>query len=180
MSKEINTYCEFRALTQKIAEFKKKNYLTYQQMADAIGVDKSHVHRVVNMDTSPSLKFLLRVARYMKLPVFSLFIPTENIIAKDTAAHIQLAMEDRKIDLGKLEEETGIPPLRLMDITKGNTVPTPEEFATLADALELDENQWINTYEVKLNLLQNIISDLGLNEDQITNIMEYIDNISQK
>lgn len=180
MSKEINTYCEFRALTQKIAEFKKKNYLTYQQMADAIGVDKSHVHRVVNMDTSPSLKFLLRLARYMKLPVFSLFIPTENIIAEDTAANIQLAMEAQQLDLERLEEETGIPALRLMDITKGNSVPSPEEFTTLADILSLNENQWINSYEVKLNLLQNIISDLGLNEDQIANILEYIDNTSKK
>lgn len=180
MSTEINNYCEFRALTQKIAEFKKKNYLTYQQIADAIGVDKSHVHRVVNMDTSPSLKFLLRLARYMKLPVFSLFIPTENIIAEDTAANIQLAMENQRLDLQTLEEQTNISILRLMDIIKGNSVPTAEEFSSLADILQLAENQWINTYEVKLNLLQNIISDLGLNEEQITNILEYIDNSSKK
>lgn len=179
MSNEINNYCEFRALTQKIAEFKKKNYLTYQQIADAIGVDKSHVHRVVNMDTSPSLKFLLRLARYMKLPVFSLFIPTENIIAEDTAANIQLAMENQRLDLETLEEQTNISILRLMDIIKGNSVPTAEEFSSLADILQLAENQWINTYEVKLNLLQNIISDLGLNEEQITNILEYIDNSSK-
>lgn len=179
MSNEINNYCEFRALTQKIAEFKKKNYLTYQQIADAIGVDKSHVHRVVNMDTSPSLKFLLRLARYMKLPVFSLFIPTENIIAEDTAANIQLAMENQRLDLQTLEEQTNISILRLMDIIKGNSVPTAEEFSSLADILQLAENQWINTYEVKLNLLQNIISDLGLNEEQITNILEYIDNSSK-
>lgn len=180
MSNEINNYCEFRALTQKIAEFKKKNYLTYQQIADAIGVDKSHVHRVVNMDTSPSLKFLLRLARYMKLPVFSLFIPTENIIAEDTAANIQVAMENQRLDLQTLEEQTNISILRLMDIIKGNSVPTAEEFSSLADILQLAENQWINTYEVKLNLLQNIISDLGLNEEQITNILEYIDNSSKK
>ncbi len=172
-----DAYCEFKALTQKIADFKKKNHLTYQQIAESIGVDKSHVHRVVNMETSPSLKFLLRLSRYMKIPLFSLFIPSKDIVGQDIAEKIEEGLTQFNLTFEQLTEKVHIPTLRLMDITKGNTIPTPDEYQAIATVLDLDQNDWLNSTEVKINLIKTTLLDLGFNEDQLENVLEYIHNI---
>ncbi|MCK4257813.1 MAG: helix-turn-helix transcriptional regulator [Halanaerobiales bacterium] len=167
---------EFKVLAKKIQDFKKENKLTYEQIGNALGVDKSHVHRVINMETYPSLPFLIRLAEFMNLPLYILFIPTEKMIRQEFAEKMNKRIKELDWNYDEVEEKTSIPQLRLMDIVKGNSSPTNEELKTLATVLALKEG--INYLEMKLNLMKSLLTDLDLKDNQIENILQYIkDNL---
>ncbi|AZR74022.1 hypothetical protein BBF96_11830 [Anoxybacter fermentans] len=170
MSNEI--YQKFKVLTQKIAEFKEKNNLTYQKIGDATGVNKSHVYRIVNMDTFPSLKFVIRLTKYMKLPLFSLFIPSEEMNRQEFANKINKRLKELDWTHEEFSKITAIPLLRLMNIMQSNSSPSIEERKTIIKVLDLKEET--DYLEIKLNLLKTILSDLGLKDEQINNIMQYV------
>lgn len=70
---------EFKVLAEKITEFKKENDLTYEQLGNILGVDKSHLYRIIKVKTYPSLTFLERLANFMNLPPYRLFVPAEEL-----------------------------------------------------------------------------------------------------
>lgn len=70
---------EFKVLAEKITEFKKENNLTYEQLGSMLGVDKSHLYRIIKVKTYPSLNLLVRLANFMNLPPYRLFLPTEDL-----------------------------------------------------------------------------------------------------
>ncbi len=74
---------EFKVLAHKIADFKKENKLTLQEIANATDVNRSHIHRLINREHFPSLKFLFRLATFMDVPLYSLFIPTKEMNHQD-------------------------------------------------------------------------------------------------
>ncbi|MCK4259243.1 MAG: helix-turn-helix transcriptional regulator [Halanaerobiales bacterium] len=167
---------EFKVLAKKIKDFKKENKLTYEQIGNALGVDKSHVHRVINMETYPSLPFLIRLAEFMNLPLYALFVPPVEMIRQEFAEQVNKHIKELDWNHAELEEKTDISQLRLMDIVKGNSSPTNEELKTLATVLALKER--INYLEVKLNLMKSLLTDLDLKDNQIENILQYIkDNL---
>ncbi|MCK4261309.1 MAG: helix-turn-helix transcriptional regulator [Halanaerobiales bacterium] len=170
------SYFEFKVLAQKIKDFKKENKLTYEQISNALGVNRSHVHRVMNMETYPSLSFIIRLAEFMNLPLYILFVPPVEMIRQEFAEQVNKRIKELDWNHDELEENTGILQLRLMDIVKGNSSPTNEELKTLAAVLELKEGT--NYLEVKLNLMKSLLTDLDLKDNQIENILQYIkDNL---
>ncbi len=166
------SYFEFKVLAQKIKDFKNENKLTLDQIGKALEVDKSHVYRVINMETYPSLPFLIRLAEFMNLPLYSLFIPPVEMVRQQFTEKVSERIKELNWNYDELNERTGIPQLRLMDIVKGNSSPTNEEFKTLVTVLALKEG--INYQEVKLNLMKSLLSDLDLNESQQDNVLDYI------
>lgn len=163
---------ELKVLAEKIAEFREKNRLTYQEMGEATGVDKSHIYRIENMAVYPSLKFLIRLADYMNIPLFYLFLPSQKMSKKDYAEKIRSGLHNMNLTLAQLEEQSGIPVLRLMELEKGISSTTLDEWNTLQSLLKLDPES--DLVENKFQLLQNILSDLGLKEEQIDNLLKYV------
>lgn len=169
-------FFELKVLVQKILEFKDKNKLSYEKMGNSIGIDKAHLNRIVKMTTHPSFSFLVRLANFMKLPLYSLFIPSEEMSRRELAEKINKRMQDLKWTLKVFVEKTNIPLLRLKDILQGDLSLTTEEKQTLTTILGLEEE--VNYNEIKLNHLKNLLHDLGLKDNQIDNVMNYVtDNI---
>lgn len=163
---------ELKILAEKIAEFREKHRLTYQEMGEATGVDKSHIHRIENMAVYPSLKFLIRLSEYMTVPLFYLFLPTEKMNQEHCAEKIKTRLKELGWGIRELEEKSNIPTLRLMDLEQGISTPNQEEWQTLVSVLELSEVP--DFLEVKFNLLRSILTDLGLREPQIDNLLRYV------
>ncbi len=171
-----DTFYEFKILTEKIADFKDRNNLTYQEFGDATGVNKSHIHRVINRESFPSLKFIIRLARFMRLPVFSLFLASEEMNRKEFASKVKEGLKQLEWDVDELGRRTNIPVLRLMDIFRATSSPSRREYAAIIETLNLEKN--INFLEIKLNLMEDILRDLNLKDEQIENVMKYVeDNI---
>ncbi len=165
---------EFKVLAKKIIDFKNENNLTFEKIGRVLEVDKSHVYRVINMETYPSLPFLIRLAEFMNLPLYALFLPPVEMIRQEFAEQVNLRIKELGWNYEELEEKTGIAQLRLMDIVGGNSSPTHEESKALCTVLKLE--QGINYLEVKLNLIKSLFSDLDLKDNQIENILQYIKN----
>lgn len=72
-------YQEFEILVERIKEFKERKCLTFEKIGNALGVNKSHIYRVMNMEVFPSFQFLIQLARYMEVSFASLFtLPEEE------------------------------------------------------------------------------------------------------
>lgn len=167
---------EFKVMAKKLAEFKDNNKLTFQDIGDATGVDKSHVLRIMRMESYPSLPFLIRLAKFMKKPLYFLFIPTEENERQEFSNKINLRLNELGYNIDKLSTITEIPTLRMMDIAKGNSSTTGEERERVLQVLDLTEET--DFQEVKLNLIESFLNDLNLNESKRENIIQYIkDNL---
>lgn len=163
---------ELTILAHKIAEFREKHRLTYQELGEATGVDKSHVHRIENMAVFPSLKFLMRLAEVMNVPLFYLFLPSEKLNQEHLATRIKTRMKELGWSIDDLALETEISTLRLMDFEQGNAFPSVEEMALLRTALDFKEDT--DFLNVKFNLLKNLLEDLGLKDAQVENLLSYV------
>lgn len=170
---------EFKVLVQKITEYKKNNNLTFEKLARDLEVDKSHLYRVINMKTYPSFNFLIRLAEVMQIPLYFLFVPSEEMIREENLEKIDQRIKELGWDHNQIAEQTGIPEVRIMNILHRNSSPTREEMNSLTTILALKDG--INYQEVKLNLIKNFLNDLDLNNQQTDKILGYIkDNVEQR
>lgn len=170
------TFFGYKVLVKKIIDFKERHQLTYQQLGDALGVDKSYINRVVKLKCFPSLPILNKLAQFMNIPLYFLFLPSDEMIRQEFIEKIKSKIAELKITNDKLGEKTGLSPIRLMDLLEGSSNITKEERSALATALHIDEDS--NYHEEKMNLLEGLILDLDLKDNQKDNILQYIkDNI---
>lgn len=168
------TYLEFMIFVNKALEFKEKSNLTYQEIGEAIGVNRSHVQRVFNMQTFPSFQFLIRLAHFMKIPLFSLLIPSEKLLQQDLANKINSRLKELNWNTDDLSNNTGISLLHLNDILNAETPLTDAERTTIIEVLDIEDE--FTSLEIKENLLKGILADMGLNANQIDNIVKYVND----
>ncbi len=69
-SNDRETIFERKILARRIIEFKDKHNLYYQELGEAIGVDKSYLNRVVKMVSYMSVQVLIRLAKHMEIILF--------------------------------------------------------------------------------------------------------------
>ena len=129
----------FEVITQKIAQFKKENNLSYQDIGDATGVNKSHIYRIIKMDTYPSFKFLIRLAQFMDLPLYYLFMPSEEFIQQKFINKVCRRLKELDLQPTGLAEKTDISFLRVKDILNKSASPTPEEIKTIYRVLQIED-----------------------------------------
>lgn len=163
---------ELQVLVRKIIQFKEKHKLTYQQMANGLGVDKSYVHKVVNMKTFPSFPVLCKLSRFMEMPLCFLFLPAEEEVREEMAKLINQRLEEIEMSFDDLQAKTEIPHLRLMDILQGNTSLSKEEEEAISKVLKLTE--LYNYRKVKMRMLKQFLGDMDLVENQVDNVIQYI------
>lgn len=162
---------ELKILGEKVEAFKKKKNLTYQQMGELSGIDKSYIHRIVKRNSSPSFSVVMGLAKLMNLPTYSLLVPSEEQLTKEYASIAQKHLEEKNWTIEELHKKTSIPHLKLKDILKGVTTPTKAECSTLSKTLEI--NDLSNYQEGKMAILEDILDGM-LGEEQKKNVMEYI------
>lgn len=164
-------FFECKVLSQKIVEFKKKNKLTYQQIGEALGVDKSYINRVVKLDSYPSLPVLIQLAKFMRIPLYALFLPSDELIRQEFIHEAQIQMENMKLSFDELGRTTSLSPIRLMEIFDGKSMLTNEERTLLTSALDIPENL---IYQIdKISILENVVNDLDLQDSRKETILKY-------
>lgn len=77
-------YPELEVMRDNIQAFKKKHKITNQDLARDLDVSTSHISRVLNGETVPSLQFLIDLSRYMGVTLASLFIESDEQVTHDT------------------------------------------------------------------------------------------------
>lgn len=171
-----DTFFGCKVLVEKFINFKEQHELTYQQISDDLGVDKSYINRIVKLKCFPSLPFLNKLAQFMNVPLYSLFMPSDELLSKEFMAIVKDKMKKLKITTEELGEKTNISPLHLMDLLEGYSVITKKERIAITTILEINES---NVYhDEKMNLLENLILELDLKSNQKENVLKYIkDNI---
>lgn len=75
-------YPELEVMRNNIQAFKKKHKLTNQDVARDLDVSTSHISRVLNGETIPSLQFLSELSRYMGVTLASLFIDSDEQVSR--------------------------------------------------------------------------------------------------
>lgn len=173
---ETKDFIELDIFRQKLNEFKKANNLTLNKIGEATGVDKSHVQRILTGENSPSFLFVLNAAKFMGIPLFALFFPTDEVQRLNFAEKIEARLEELKISIEGFASKTSIPILRAKDISRGKTSPTEEEFNSIVTVLGLEGET--NLRETNIHYIKSLLGRVGLDNDHIENILEYIrDNI---
>lgn len=169
------THFEFQVLSKKLTEFREIHGLTYQEIGDATGVDKSHIHRVLNMETFPSFKFLIQLAHSMHIPLFSLFVPTEEMLREHFCSRIQLRMDEWNWDVNTLSDRTGIPFLRLVELLTQKASPSCKEEDILHQTLHLEPILELDVAS-SVDLIRMVMTALGCSDEQKENVVTYIQN----
>lgn len=165
-------YFESRVLAKKIVDFKKRNNLTYQQLGEALEVDKSYLNRVAKLNSYMSLPVLIRLANYMGIPLYALFMPSEELIREDFVETVKKQMNALGLLIDDLAIKTGISPIRVMEILDGNSSITNTEYDLLTEALNIPYKKLYR--EDQLTLLETIIHGLDLPESKKENVIKYI------
>jgi transcriptional regulator with XRE-family HTH domain len=64
---------EYKKLGLNIAYYRKERGLSQIQLAEAVGISRTHISRVENNDCAVSLDVIFSAARALQIPVFRLF-----------------------------------------------------------------------------------------------------------
>ncbi len=164
-------FFESKILAKRICEFKAKNSLTYQQLGDALGVDKSYLNRVVKMVSHMSMPVLIRLAKYMGIPLYVLLMPSEEMIRTEFVETLKLQMSEKNISTDELGETSGISPIRLIEILQGDSIITYKEYELLAEALQIEAP----SYQAdNLELLETLIFNLPMQDNKKDSVIQYI------
>lgn len=103
----MKTYPELEVMIKKIQSFKERNRLTNQDIALALNVSKSHISRILNGETVPSLPFLIELSHYMKQSLGSLFtddtsdMQTNRVIEERMTAILQIFLAEMGLEPGQ-------------------------------------------------------------------------------
>ncbi len=165
------SFFESKILAKRIVEFKNKNNLTYQQLGEALDVDKSYLNRVVKMNSHMSMPVLINLARYMKIPLYALFMPSEKMMREEFMEAVESKMDKYQISVDKLGEISGISPIRLVEILEGESVVTAKEYGLLAEALHLEKPSY---QDENLELLESLIYNLPMSIGKKDSVIKYI------
>lgn len=170
MPKDNSFEFELKVLGAKVKDFKEKEKLTYQQMGELSGIDKSYIHRIVKRNSSPSFTVLYALAKLMKLPTYLLLVPSNDQLNELYADIAQKHLTEKNWTVEELHAKTSIPLLKLRDILNGVTKPTEKERSILSNTFEM--NDLIN-YHDKMVLLEDLLDGM-LEDEQKMNVMEYV------
>ena len=175
---EKKTYFEQRILVSNLKKFKEDNNLSYEEIGNATGMNKTSVYKIFSMINSPSFEFLVNVSKYMKVPISALFTPGEDLLREYYAETINQRLQELNLSLHDLEKKLQIHPLRLNDILKARVTPTKEELSMICDTLDLSQEE-VYTFENKNIMLGQLLKDFGLSNDQISSLVDYISTINK-
>ncbi|MCK4261380.1 MAG: helix-turn-helix transcriptional regulator [Halanaerobiales bacterium] len=165
MSVELNIF------RTKLAEFRKKHNLSYQQIGDSINITRGHVCKIENGDSYPSVAVLIKLAKYMNVPLYYLFMPTEKMNNRFFIEKVEKSLAESKWRLEELQKHTGINYFRLNDFMKENINLTREEIKKIAELLKIEEE---NSLNLKFGLFEALLNEFQFEESQIGNLMEYV------
>ncbi|MCK4259148.1 MAG: helix-turn-helix transcriptional regulator [Halanaerobiales bacterium] len=155
----------------KLAEFRKKHDLSYQQIGESIGFTRGHICKIENGDSLPSIKILISLAKYMNVPFYYLFMPTEKMNNQFFIEKVENKLTALKWRLEELQKHTGINYFRLNDFMKENINLTREETEKIAEVLKIEEE---NSLNLKFGLFEALLDEFQFEESQIGNLMEYV------
>ncbi|AZR72168.1 hypothetical protein BBF96_01410 [Anoxybacter fermentans] len=162
---------ELKILGKKLVRYRKKYGLTLEDVGKVIGISKSHISKLENGNANPLFKTLLRIAKFMNVPVYYLFMPIEEMNHQNFVDRVKRRLEELEWDLEKLQELTRINYLCLVDMMEGNVTLTANEMEQIAEVLDLEMKSF---QEMKLELFEDLLLEFGLNNSQISNIISYL------
>ena len=168
---------QLRILVSHLKRYKEEHNLTYEEIGKAIGVDYTTAYKIFKMINAPSFEVLTLLAQYMEVPMYTLFLPTDDFLKEYYAELIQGGLAKNNIDSAQLAERTKINSLRMIDICRGATIPTQEELVRIFPELNLDLGQIYNDDTIKV--MKSLLSNLGLDQEQREIVMQYILSIKK-
>ena len=152
---------------------KEERHLTYEQIGNATNLDKSAVYKLFKKINTPTITFLAQFSRFLEIPLYYLFIPNEEMLRTYYLNIMLTRLKEFDLTIDELAMRLNLHPLRVKEIFDGKTSPSKEELFAIFDLLGLNREK-VYTFENKMLLLKNLLTDFGLNDDQKENIVEYI------
>ncbi|AZR73802.1 hypothetical protein BBF96_10640 [Anoxybacter fermentans] len=170
---------ELKILGRNLYHFRKKNNLSYQAIANALGLSAAHVCRIEKGTAKPSFDVMINLSQLMNVPLYYLFLDFGNCVDfTNFITSVKDKMKTLNWSLETLSKKTGINIFKMLDIIHEKIQPTQEEITALANILglpipDMPTNQ-------RLSLLERILEDLGLDRAQIRNIIDYVKLVMKK
>jgi transcriptional regulator with XRE-family HTH domain len=104
---KIDKYIELEMVVEKVKVYKEKNGLALEDIAEAVGVNRSHIHRILKLEVFPSTQTLLKLLRFIGTPLSDLLhsegkrIPTTIIFDDEKLDN----MKDLLFEMGLGDKE---------------------------------------------------------------------------
>ena len=166
---------ESKILVDNIMRFKEGNNLTFEEMGKALNIDRAHIYKITKLINFPSFEFLISLARYMKVPLYSLFIPSQKVLREYYAELINTALEESHLDLSEFASKTKIDLKRLEDISTKAATPTLEELNELYEVLHIEsEEAGIYTLEDKTWFFRDLLTCQDITTEDKRQILESV------
>lgn len=145
--------------------------LFLKDLADEFGVTDSYISQIENGKKPPSEDILKKYTDKFSLTVSDLYIIKKSV----NALGIELKKQRQKagLDIGQIEDLTGIEFFRIAEIEQGDEDPSPDEVIKLCHALNLDPEHFENIEAVLFHQLKDVLKRLGLENTEIENIVGY-------
>jgi putative transcriptional regulator len=65
-------------IVNKVCDFRKKNKVTQQELADAVGVSRQTISALEKQNYTPSVMLALKISKFFDVCVNELFVATTN------------------------------------------------------------------------------------------------------
>ncbi len=165
---------DFSAIGQKLRELRKKKKLTLSEVATTINKSTSHIGSIERADRCPSLLSLIELAEFYKVPLASLFENDLDKYQHDIGTYLQGLLSKKDYSIADLAKKTDINYFQLADFFKGRTSLSLDQLKTIAQFLNISVKKIIPQAPRYIRYIEYYLEALGIDEESIQNIIEYI------
>ena len=169
---------EQEVLISNMKKLKEERKLTYEQIGQATNLDKSAVYKLFHKINTPTINFLIGFSRFLQIPLYELFIPSEEMLRSYYANTIMKRLERFNLTVDELAVRLNTHLLRVNDICNARATPNKEELSAIFNLLGIEWKD-VYTFENNMRFLDNILTDFGLSQNHKENIIEYIQTIKK-
>ncbi|AZR72492.1 hypothetical protein BBF96_03305 [Anoxybacter fermentans] len=162
-------------LGTKLREERKRRNLSQAEVGEGIGTSSSYISQLENGERKPSLENYLALISFFGVD-FTYFLNTEDNDKEIVGREIKALREKRGWSIGELRDRSGVDFFRIGRAENGEIELSKEELERIADAFGIDINYFFCRYEFNVSRIINSCKSLGLTDNQIHLVVEFIND----
>lgn len=165
---------DLRAIGTKLRKLREQKGLTLAEVAVAINKSTSLIGSVERADRCPSLPSLIELAEYYNVPLSYLFEDDLYQYQIQIGQYLQTKLTEKNMSIAELSKLTGLNYFKLADFFQGSTPLTLGELKLIAAIVHVPIKEIVPQVARHIAHIRHYLVGLGLEEQAIQNIVEYI------
>lgn len=161
---------------EKLRKLRENRSLTLIEVGQAIGKSPSLVGSVERADRCPSLPSLIKLANFYDIPLAYLFEDDLDKYQKEVGRKVETILAANQLAIADLANRADLNYFQLADFLQGRTNLTLDQLKKIAILINIPVKQLIPETVRYLNHIQRYLEALGLDDQSMENIIEYINS----